>query len=198
MKRKAKKLPAEIIENVILLCRGQKIILDTDLAGIYGVTTKVLNQAVQRNRDRFPSDFLFRLTRKEAANVASLRSQFVTLKRGQHRKYLPYAFTEHGAMMAANVLRSKRAVTMSIFVVRAFAKMREMLANNKALADKLTELETKLTGRLDQHEQAIVHILEELKKLAAIPVSIEPERREMGFHVRASLKTSGARATQNL
>lgn len=198
MKRKSPKLAAEIIENVILLCRGQKIILDTDLAGIYGVTAKVLNQAVQRNRDRFPSDFLFRLTKKEAANVASLRSQMVTLKRGQHRKYLPYAFTEHGAMMAANVLRSKRAVTMSIFVVRAFAKMREILTNNKTLADKLAELETKLTGRLDQHEQAILHILEELKKLAAIPISTEPERREMGFHVKGSLKNSSAQSSQRL
>lgn len=198
MKRKSQKLPAEVIENVILLYRGQKIILDTDLAGIYGVTSKVLNQAVQRNRDRFPSDFLFRLTKQEAESVASLRSQFVTLKRGQHRKYLPFAFTEHGAMMAANVLRSKRAVTMSIFVVRAFAKMREMLTNNKALTDKLTELEAKLTGRLDQYEQAILHILEELKKLAAIPILAEPARREMGFHVKGSLKNSAVRASQNL
>ncbi len=168
------------------------------MAGIYGVTAKVLNQAVQRNKDRFPSDFLFRLTKQEAENVASLRSQFVTLKRGQYRKYLPHAFTEHGAMMAANVLRSERAVTMSIFVVRAFAKMREILANNKALAEKLADLETKLTGRLDQHEQAILHILEELKKLAAIPISAEPERREMGFHVKGSLKNSAARVSHNL
>ena len=198
MKGKSKNLPAAVIEDVILLCRGQKIILDSDLAGIYGVTAKVFNQAVQRNRERFPSDFLFRLSKQEAESVLSLRSQFVTLKRGQHRKYLPHAFTEHGAMMAANVLRSKRAITMSIFVVRAFAKMREMLANNKVLADKLTELETKLTGRLDQHEHAILHILEELKKLAAIPISTESERREMGFHVKGSLKNSAARASQNL
>ncbi|MGI8966159.1 MAG: ORF6N domain-containing protein [Limisphaerales bacterium] len=183
---------------MILLCRGQKIILDTDLANIYGVDTKRLNEAVRRNGERFPSDFLFKLTATEAQECYSLRSQIATLKRGQHRKYLPFAFTEHGAMMAANVLRSERAVTMSIFVVRAFNKMRELLANNKALAEKLTELEKKLTGRLDQHEHAILHILEELKKLAAAPDSTESQRREIGFHVKGSLKNPVARRIQNL
>jgi phage regulator Rha-like protein len=114
--------------------------------------------------------------------VATSRSQIVILKRGQNLKYRPYAFTEHGAIMVANVLRSPRAVQMSVFVVRAFVKMREMLGQNKELAAKLAELERTLTARLDDHEHAIVHILDEIKKLMAPPP--EPKRREIGFHVR--------------
>ena len=138
------------------------MILDSDLAKIYGVPTKALNQATKRNRERFPDDFMFRLTGNE---LEILRSQIATLNRSQfvtgsqkHRdpRALPYAFTEHGAVMEANVLNSERAVTMSVYVVRAFVKLREVLASSEELARKLDDLERKLTGRLDVHEKAII------------------------------------------
>ena len=121
------------IESVIIVIRGQRAILASDLAEIYGVETRVLNQAVKRNRERFPEDFLFRLTRREAETIAASRSQFVTLKRGQNIKYLPYAFTEYGAIMAANVLNSGHAMRMSVFVVRAFVRLREMVTTHKEM-----------------------------------------------------------------
>ncbi len=170
------------MEELIQTVRGQRVILDADLARVYGVPTKRINEAVKRNADRFPLDFMFRLNGKEAESLGRSRSQIATLKRGQNIKYLPYVFTEHGAIMAANVLNSPRAIQMSVFVVRAFVKMREMLAQNKELAAKLAALEQKLTARLDGHEQAIVEILDEIKKLMAPPP--EPKRREIGFHVR--------------
>ena len=169
------------VEELIRLARGQRVILDSDLARIYGVSTKRLNEAVKRNADRFPLDFMFRLTTDEAELYRRSRSQIATLKRGQNIKYLPYAFTEHGAIMAANVLNSPRAVQMSVFVVRAFVKMREVLAQNKELAAKLTELERKLTDRLNDHEKAIVQILDEIKKLMEPPPAPEPKRRQIGF-----------------
>jgi hypothetical protein len=134
----------EPVEPLIRVIRGERVILDADLARLYGVPTKALNQAVKRNADRFPPDFMFQLTRAEAD---ALRSQFVTLKsgRGRHRKYLPNAFTEHGAIMAANVLNSPQAVQMSVFVVRAFIKMRGVLSDTRALARKLADLEAELT-----------------------------------------------------
>src|SRR5579863_5241152 len=124
-------VPMEQLDRLIHEVRGQKIMLDADLAEVYGVTTKALNQAVKRNADRFPADFAFLLTRQE---VASLRSQIVTSKSRGGRRYLPYAFTEHGAIMAANVLNSPRAVQMSVFVVRAFVKMRALLSDSRELA----------------------------------------------------------------
>jgi hypothetical protein len=135
------------IGPLIRTIRGQKVILDADLARIYGAPTKRLNEQVRRNIKRFPPDFMFRLTADEAD---SLRSQIATLKsgRGKHPKYLPYAFTENGAIMAANVLNSPEAVRMSVFVVRAFVKMRELLGGTKELARKLADLERKLTSRL--------------------------------------------------
>ena len=173
------------IDSLIVEVRGQKVILDADLACVYGVPTKRLNEQVKRNAARFPPDFLLRLTANEASGCTRSRSQFATLKRGQNIKYLPYAFSEHGAIMAANVLNSPRAVQMSVFVVRAFVKMREVLAQNRHLAEKLAELERRLTGRLDVHEKAIVHILDEIKKLMEpLPPQPEPKRREIGFHVR--------------
>jgi hypothetical protein len=127
---------------------------------------------------------MFQLTKEESEVWGSLRSQFATLKRGQHSKYLPYAFTEHGAIMAATVLNSPRAIEMSVFVVRAFIKMRETLANNKTLALKLAELENKLTGRLNIHERAIVHVLGEVRKLmASTEQPPAPPRRKIGFKV---------------
>jgi len=172
-------VPVEPVEDLIRLIRGHRIILDSDLARIYGVTTTRLNQQVRRNQQRFPADFVFQLTEDE---FGRLMLQIATSKKGRGgRRKLPYAFTEHGAIMAANVLNSDRAVQMSVFVVRAFVRMREVLAHNKALAEKLAELERRLTERLDVHERAIVHILTEIKKLMAPPP--EPPRKPIGFQV---------------
>ena len=128
------------ISRQILMLRGQRVLLDVDLAALYGVASKRLNEQVKRNRARFPADFVFQLTINE---LRSLRSQFATLNRGRgrHRKYAPMAFTEHGAIMAATVLNSPRAVEMSVYVVRAFVKLREVLASNVGLARKLKMLE---------------------------------------------------------
>jgi hypothetical protein len=169
------------ISSLIRTIRGQKVILDFDLARIYDVPTKALNQAVKRNAKRFPPDFLFQLTAEEAD---SLRSQFVTLKsgRGQHRKFLPYAFTENGAIMASNVLNSPEAVRMSVFVVRAFVQMRELLGSTKELAKQLADLEKKLTARLDGHEVAIVDVLRRVMEiLDPPPPPPEMPRRQIGF-----------------
>jgi len=133
------------IEPMILTIRGQKVVLDMELARIYGVTTKVFNQAVKRNRRKFPPDFMFRLTADEYEDLTSQfaisnRSQIVTgSQKHRNPRYFPYAFTEHGAVMAANILRSKRAVQMSVFVVRAFIRMRQMLIEQRGLARKLIQ-----------------------------------------------------------
>ena len=176
------------ITPVIRTIRGQKVILDSDLARIYGVPTKRLNEAVRRNIKRFPSDFMFQLTIAEAD---SLRSQIATLKRGrgQHRKFLPYVFTENGAVMSANVLNSPAAVRISVFVVRAFVKMRELLGGTKELARQLAELERKLTNRLDVHEGAIVEVLQRVMAILDPPAPPpEPPKREIGFHVQPGAK----------
>jgi aromatic ring-opening dioxygenase LigB subunit len=135
-------VPLERIESRILLIRGHKVMLDSDLAELYGVTTKRLNEQVKRNRQRFPADFMFQLTSDEATN---LRSRIATSKQGRGgRRYRPYAFTEHGAIMAASVLNSYRAIEVSIYVARAFVKLREMLRTHKELARKLAELEKRI------------------------------------------------------
>lgn len=166
-------VPIDQISSSILLLRGYRVILDRDLAAIYGVKTGRLNEAVKRNGIRFPGDFMFQLTREEAE---SLRSQFAILKggRGSHVKFLPYAFTEHGAIQAANVLNSPRAVTMGIHVVRAFVQLRDLLTSNKELAQKFAELERKL----DTHDQAIAGILKAIHELMNPP---PPRRRGIGF-----------------
>ena len=182
-----------VITPAIRTIRGQRVILDSDLARIYGVTTKRLNEQVRRNAKRFPSDFLFQLTPAEAD---SLRSQIATLKtgRGQHRKFLPYAFTENGAVMAANILNSPAAVRMSVFVVRAFIKMRELLGGTKELAKQLAELERKLTSRLDVHESAIVNVLRRVMEiLDPPPPPPESPRRQIGFHVGPESKSKTKR-----
>ena len=168
---------SEPIEGLIRLIRNQRVVLDADLAKVYGVATARLNQQVRRTTERFPEDFAFQLTADE---FASLMLQIATSKKGRGgRRKLPLAFTEHGAIMAANVLNSSRAAQMSVFVVRAFVKMRQTMAENKVLAAKLAELERTLTARLDDHEKAIVNILDEIKKLMQPP---EPERkRQIGF-----------------
>ena len=171
------------IDELIVTIRSQRVVLGDDLARIYGVETRVLNQAVRRNAEKFPSDFMFQATREEAAEAQRLRSQFVILKRGQHLKYPPYAFTEHGAIMAANILNSPRAVQMSVFVVRAFIRMREMLTDTRQLARKLAKLERELKGRLDIHEGAIVEILQRVMGILDPPRLPEPKRREIGFRV---------------
>jgi hypothetical protein len=134
------------IEKSILVVRGQRVILAADLAKIYGVETRVLNQAVKRNRERFPEDFTFRLTGDEASRIAASRSQTVILKRGENIKYLPYVFTEYGAIMAANVLNSPHAVRMSVYVVRAFIRLRQTVELRKDLMAKLEELQRAVTA----------------------------------------------------
>ena len=167
-------IPIEIVERRIYLIRGQKVMLDTDLADLYEVPTKVLNQAVRRNLDRFPEDFMFQLTEEVAA---ALRSQIVTLEkgRGRHSKYPALAFTELGVSMLSSVLRSKRAVQMNILIMRAFVRLREMLATHKDLAKKMEQVET----RLRQHGSAIAVLVDEIKKLKQPPPV--PPRRRIGF-----------------
>jgi hypothetical protein len=167
------------IEDQIFLVRDQKVLLDASLAALYGVEVKALNQAVKRNPDRFPPDFVFQLTAEEND---TLRSQSVTSKSSRGgRRYAPYAFTEHGAIMAAGVLNSPRAVEMSIYVVRAFLRLREMLATHKALATKLAELEQ----RLETHDHRIVEIVKAIRVLAMPP---EKPARQIGFRPDAASK----------
>ncbi len=160
--------------------REQRVILDADLAAIYGVETRVLNQAVKRNADRFPPAFAFQLTREEAAAAVALRSQFVILKpgRGRHRKYPPYAFTEHGALMAATVLNSPRAVKMSVFIIQTFVRMREEQAANSAILKRLAEIDKTLLI----HDTALRDVYEKLRPLLQPPAL--PAKPEIGFHVR--------------
>lgn len=146
----------EFVERKILLLRGQKVILDVDLAELYGVTTKAFNQAVKRNIDRFPKDFIFQLTADEALTI---RSQFVTASK-RNVRYLPHAFTEHGIIMAASILNSQRAIDASVYVVRAFIKLREMISSHKDLARKLSELEKKYDGQFQIVFEAIRQLIE--------------------------------------
>ena len=177
MPKKSKALAMlEPVELLIREFRGERVILDADLARIYGVPTKRLNEQVRRNGDRFPPDFVFLLTRQE---VAYLRSQIATSSSGYGgRRYLPYAFTEHGAIMAANVLNSPQAVQMSVFVVRAFLKMRALLADTRVLAKKLADLEADLKSRLDVHEVAIVEILQRVMAILDPRHVSKPHRRQ--------------------
>ena len=175
-------LPVDRIGLMIRTIRGEKVILDSDLATLYEVETRILNQAVKRNINRFPSDFLFQLTQEEAETAFRSRSQIVILKQGQNIKYLPLAFTEHGAIMAANLLNSPSAVQMSVFVVRAFVKMRATLTDTRELARKLAALEKEIKSRLDTHETAIVDVLQRIMVLLDPPPGPETPAREMGFH----------------
>ena len=165
------------IESSIILVRGQRVILAADLARIYGVETRALNQAVKRNVQRFPDDFVFRLSPKEAEKIFRSRSRSVILKRGQNIKYLPYAFTEHGAIMAANVINSTRAVQMSVFVVRAFVRLRQLVIDHKELAVRLNELERRVTNQ-DGHIKALFQTVRELM------IPPESKKRKIGFLVK--------------
>ncbi len=211
--------PVERVQGRILLIRGQRVIVDADLAGLYGVTTKRLNQQVRRNSERFPEDFMFQLSWEETANLrlqiatlrlpagdegsrsqnatlkpvgggrdsrlqiatlsganeAALRSQSATLKHGRHVKYRPYVFTEHGAIMAANVLNSAEAIRASVFVVRAFVQLRQLLGTHQQLAAKLEELER----RLQDHDEQIVALFEAIRELMEEPE--EEGRPPIGF-----------------
>lgn len=177
MAKKNKLVRMESVESLIREIRGERVMLDADLARVYGVTTKRLNEQVRRNAKRFPDDFVFQLMPEE---VDSLRSQFATLNagRGQHRKYLPYAFTEHGAIMAANVLSSRRAVEMSIHVIRAFVTLRRESGRYAELARKLAELEC----NQKLHGEDIQMILSALRQLDETSSWAYPEgRRLIGF-----------------
>jgi hypothetical protein len=167
-------VPLERIENRVLLVRGHKVLLDADLASLYGVSTKRFNEQVRRNAPRFPADFMLQLTTEE---WTSLRSHFATLEsgRGRHRKYLPLAFTEHGAIMAATILNSPRATQVSVYVVRAFVRLREFVASHKELARRLEAHENKLAT----HDKAIAGLIDTIRQLMAAP---EPaSRRPIGF-----------------
>jgi hypothetical protein len=175
------------VASKILILRNQKVILDAELAELYGVPIKRLNEQVKRNRERFPKDFLFTLTRAEYEN---LRSQNATSS-SEHggRRYLPHAFTEHGAIMAATVLNSKRAVEMSIFVVRAFVQMRQALAANQHVASKLTELES----RLDGHDEQIQELIEAIRELIA---PLPANDRRIGFEAPSEPGKPQSKATR--
>ena len=180
MATKSHSITVELIDEMIHMIRGTRVMLDRDLAKIYGVPTFRFNEAIKRNRHRFPKDFMFQLSRAE---FDSLTSQIAMSKTGRGgRRTLPYAFTEHGALQAANVLRSPRAVQMSVFVIRAFVKMREALRGTPELARKLAELEKKLTARSDVHEAAIVKVLREVMQILNPPPPLpEPAKPRIGF-----------------
>ena len=165
------------ITHAILVLRGQRVLLDAELAVLYGVSTKRLNEQVKRNAERFPRDFKFRLTRAEVESVN--RSQIATgSQKHRAQQFLPYAFTEHGAIMAATVLNSRCAVEMSIYVVRAFVRLREMLASNNELARRFAQLEARLDKKLTEHDEAISAILSAIRELMNPPVL---KRRPIGF-----------------
>ena len=202
--------PEPPIESLILTIRGERVILAADMAALYGVQTKALNQGVKRNIERFPADFVFQLTAAEFSDLKSqnvisrdgsaalrsqfvtldtppvgsqiaasnLRSQFVTSSSASHggRRHLPYAFTEHGAIMAANVLNSPEAVAMSVYVVRAFIRMREHLVANAAILKRLAEIDKTLL----EHDQGLRTIWQKLQPLLQPPP--QPPRRRIGFH----------------
>jgi hypothetical protein len=166
-------VPSERIERSILFIRGQKVMLDADLADLYGVATKVLNQAVKRNMDRFPGDFLFQLTAEEKAEVVTDCDHLAKLK---FSPVLPYAFTEHGAIMAASVLNSPQAVEVSVFVVRAFVRLRELAGANREIMAKLEQLERRVVS----HDKAIISLFDAIRQMMK---SEEKGRKAIGFKV---------------
>lgn len=182
MAHKDQIIPSERIGKSIFLIRSQKVMLDANLAELYEVPIKVFNQAVKRNKGRFPADFMFQLTNEE---FAALRSQIVTLEtgRGRHRKYLPYAFTEQGVAMLSSVLRSKRAVAVNIEIMRAFVRLRKILATHKDLANKLETLERKYDAQFKV-------VFDAIRQLMTSP---EPNKRKIGFLVKERASRYGKR-----
>jgi len=162
-------MPIEIIERKIYLIRGHKVLLDSDLAELYGVEVKQLKRQVRRNINRFPEDFMFQLQKEE---YESLRSHFGTLKRGEHAKYLPYAFTEQGVAMLSSVLNSARAIEVNIQIMRAFVKLRELIATHKDLARKLADMEKK-------YDSQFRVVFDAIRKLMTPD---ETKKRKIGFH----------------
>src|SRR5689334_10226539 len=166
------------IAPLIRTVRETRVILDADLATVYDVSTKALNQAVKRNRERFPEEFMFQLSWEEISSLDRLRSQSVTLKKGGHRKYKPFAFTEHGALMASTILNSPRAVAMTVYIIRAFIKIREDLAANTSILKRLAEIDKTLL----LHDAALRDIYQKLRPLLA-PSQVPP-KPEIGFHIK--------------
>lgn len=175
---------ARIAER-ILVVRKHKVMIDADLAELYGVPTKALNQAVKRNQDRFPADFVFQLSKAEKEGVVTNCDHLARLK---FSASLPFAFTEHGALMAASVLNTPRAVDVSVYVVRAFVQLRELLVSNRELALKLKELEQRLERKLDTHDQAITQLMQAIRQLMTPP---ESKKRPIGFVVPEEKKKGG-------
>ncbi len=172
----ARIVPVESIARSLLVVRGHKVLLDQDLAALYGVATKVLLQAVKRNRRRFPQDFLIQLTERE---WTALRSQIVTSKPGRGgRRFAPYVFSEQGVAMLSSVLGSERAIAVNIEIMRAFVKLREVLSSNKELARRFDELQARLERKLTVHDEAIAAVLAAIRQLMN-PTG--PRRRPIGF-----------------
>jgi len=168
-------VPIELIESKIYLIRGHKVMLDSDLAELYGVETRALVQAVKRNIGRFPQDFMFQLNNQE---VITLRSQIVISKSGKGgRRFIPYVFTEQGVAMLSSVLNSERSILVNIAIMRAFVKLREILSVNKELAHKLAQLERKI----EKHDTEIKVIFDAIRQLMAAP---EPKEKKIGFRVK--------------
>lgn len=175
MAKQADLIPIENISSKIYFIRNEKVLIDSDLAELYGVETKALKRAIRRNKDRFPNDFMFTLSRDE---YNSLRSQFGTLKRGQHSKYLPYAFTEQGVAMLSSVLNSERAIKVNIAIMRAFVKMREYLQSNEKLARKLEELEKETKDKFTKQQKQITLIFQAIQELMS---EEEKPKRKIGY-----------------
>ncbi len=170
--------PVEIIQSKIYLIRGRKVMLDQDLAELYGTDTGRLKEQVRRNIKRFPSDFLFELTRME---VNSLRPQIAALKRGKHLKYLPYAFTEQGIAMLSSVLHSERAVQVNIQIMRVFVMLKEMLLSHKDLARKIEDLERKFQGKFSDQDKKINLVFDAIKELLQDKEEKMKKKGPMGF-----------------
>jgi len=166
-----KLIPAESIIRKILIIRGQRVMLDSDLSNLYDETTKRLNQQVKRNIKRFPSDFMFQLTEDE---YKSLRSHFATSKGKGGRRYMPYVFTEQGVAMLSSVLNSDKAIEINILIIRAFVKLREIITSHKEVQKKLNEIESKL----NKHDDKIIQIIQIINRLIAPPLK---PKRKMGF-----------------
>ena len=174
MNKTVQLIPIERIQNFIFLIRGEKVMLDSHLAELYGVDTGTLNRAVRRNLERFPNDFVFQLVPQEVANL-KCQIGISSSGHGGRRRSVPYVFTEQGVAMLSSVLRSKRAVQVNVAIMRAFVSLRQLLATNETLARKLAELERRLEG----HDEAIKSLFDAIRELMAPPVK---PRREIGFH----------------
>jgi hypothetical protein len=174
----ARLVPVEIIQSKIYLIRGHKVMLDKELAELYGASTKRLKEQVRRNLKRFPSDFMFELTWEE---VESLRSQIATLKRGEHIKYMPYAFTEQGVAMLSSVLNSDRAIEVNVQIIRVFTKLREIMASHKDLARKIEDLERRFQEKFQEHDKKIILVFNAIKDLLADQEEVSKKGGPLGF-----------------